>query len=127
MVLMGIHRVVVTDGHIQASCTFELNTLDAGTAHADQATSYDNTSTYTEQGATWYNPQSTYSYADTAKFNVSTHQSTDSTASVDLHAKLGGQGQGNFKSETFPLDKTGDVLPMHQMPEKAAAAMPPQR
>ncbi len=123
MVLMGINRLVVTDGHIQASCTFELNTLDAVTAHADQATSYDNTSTYTEQGATWYNPQSTYSYADTAKFNVSTHQSTDSTASVDLHAKLGGKVQVNFKSETFPLDKMADVLQINQIQEKAPAGM----
>jgi hypothetical protein len=54
---------------------------------------------------------------------VSTHQGEDSAATVDLHAKLGGKVNVNFKSETFPLDKMADVLKMNQIQQKAPAGM----
>jgi hypothetical protein len=123
MVLMGINRLVVTDGHIQASCTFTLDTKDSVTRHYDRASEYDRTRTYSSKGQVWYNPNATYDYASTAHFNVATHQSEDSAASVDLHAKLGGKVQVNFKSETFPLEKMADVLQVNQIQQKAPAGM----
>jgi len=50
-------------------------------------------------------------------------QSEDSAASVDLHAKLVGKVQVNFKSETFPLEKMADVPPGQRDPAEAPAGM----
>jgi len=108
MVLMGINRLVVTDGSIEASCTFSLDTKDSVKRHYDRATQFDSETDYSESGGGWFSPD--YSYDSTAKFSVSTHQSEDSAAQVDLHAKLGGKVKVNFKSETFPLDKIGDII-----------------
>jgi hypothetical protein len=108
MVLMGINRLVVTDGTIEASCTFSLETSDKVTRHYDRATSFDLETDYSESGGGWFSPD--YNYDSTAKFNVTTHQSEDSAATADLHAKLGGKVNVNFKSETFPLDKMGDII-----------------
>jgi hypothetical protein len=126
MVLMGINRLVVTDGSIAASCTFTLDTKDLVTRHRDKATEYDTTSNYTSKGQHWYNPNATYEHSNNAHFNVATHQNEDSTASVDMHAKLGGNVKINFKSDYFPLEKIADVLQMNEIQQKAPAGMQPQ-
>jgi hypothetical protein len=120
MVLMGINRLVVTDGTIDASCTFSLDTRDKVARHYDRATQYDQQMDYSESGGGWFSPD--YSYSDTAKFSVSTHQTEDSEAKVDLHAKLGGKVRVNFKSETFPLEKMGDLIQPKPAPAPAHAA-----
>jgi hypothetical protein len=122
MVLMGINRLVVTDGSIEASCTFSLDTRDRVARHYDRATQYDRQTDYSESGGGWFSPD--YSYDDTAKFSVSTHQSEDSEAKVDLHAKLGGKVRVNFKSETFPLDKMADIIQPKPPPAAVAHAAP---
>jgi hypothetical protein len=120
MVLMGINRLVVTDGSIEATCTFSLDTRDSVKRHYDLATQYDRQTEYSESGGGWFSPD--YSYDGTAKFSVTTHQSEDSAAQVDLHAKLGGKVKVNFKSETFPLDKVADII--QPKPPPAAATAP---
>jgi hypothetical protein len=122
MVLMGINRLVVTDGTIDASCTFSLDTRDRVARHYDRASQNDRETTYSESGGGWFSPD--YSYNDTAKFQVSTHQSEDSESKVDLHAKLGGKVKVNFKSETFPLDKMGDLIQPKPPPAPRPAAPP---
>jgi len=128
MVLMGINRLVVTDGHIQASCTFELNTTDSLTRHADRAVDSDdelsNTSKGTYKPGDWYT--SDFNNSRTASFKVSTHRSTDSVEAIDMHAKLGGKVQVNFKSDYFPLEKIADVLQINQIQQKAPAGMTAQ-
>ena len=119
MVLMGINRLVVTDGSIEASCTFSLDTKDSVKRHYDRATQFDMETDYSESGGGWFSPD--YSYDSTAKFSVSTHQSEDSAAQVDLHAKLGGKVKVNFKSDTFPLDKIADIIQPKPAPEPAPA------
>jgi hypothetical protein len=127
MVLMGINRLVVTDGSIEATCTFSLDTKDSVKRHYDSATQFDRQTDYSESGGGWFSPD--YSYNDSAKFSVSTHQSEDSTAQVDLHAKLGGKVKVNFKSDTFPLDKIADIIQPKPAPgtapAKAPASLPP--
>jgi hypothetical protein len=123
MVLMGINRLVVTDGSIQASCTFSLDTKDSVKRHYDQATQFDMETDYSESGGGWFSPD--YSYDSTAKFSVSTHQSEDSAAQVDLHAKLGGNVKVNFKSDTFPLDKITDIIQPKPAAEPAARPATP--
>jgi hypothetical protein len=41
MVMMGVNRLVVTNGTIEASCMFELDTTDSRRRHAEQATTSD--------------------------------------------------------------------------------------
>jgi hypothetical protein len=122
MVLMGINRLVVTDGSIEATCTFSLDTRDSVKRHYDLATQYDRQAEFSESGGGWFSPD--YSYDDTAKFSVTTHQSEDSAAQVDLHAKLGGKVKVNFRSETFPLDKVADIIRPKPPPAAAAARTP---
>lgn len=148
MVMMGINRLVVTDGRIEASVLFELDTKDEVKRKFKTATErerelatqsehgYDGS--YSRTGGGWFSDDTEYkanwygkSAAQTnAKFKVSTTRSEDSTSKVDLHAKLGGKVNINFKSETFPLDRMVDVLQINQIQEKVpgmtVAAQPGQ-
>lgn len=126
MVLMGINRLVVTDGHIQASCTFTLDTTDSVNRHYDTASQQDRDRTYSEKGQVWYNPNATYDRSNSAHFTVSTHQNEDSAAQTALHAQLGGKVQVNFKSDTFPLEKMADALQISQIQQNAPAGMQTQ-
>lgn len=148
MVLMGINRLVVTDGRIEATVLFELDTKDEvkrrfssttglGTDHSATSESGSDGSQSksgreggflwwggqdVESKSTWYNKN--YSQ-DSTKFKVSTTQSEDSTAKVDLHAKLGGKVNINFKSETFPLDRMADLIQVDKIREKTLVASTP--
>ena len=126
MVLMGINRLVVTDGHIQASCTFTLDTTDSVKRHYDTASQRDSDSSYSEKGQVWYNPNAQYDRSNTAHFTVSTHQSEDSAAQTALHAQLGGKVQVNFKSDVFPLEKMADALQISQIQQNAPAGLQTQ-
>jgi hypothetical protein len=126
MVLMGINRLVVTDGSITASCTFTLDTKDLVTQHRDRASEYDRTSDWSSEAKVkqdWYD--GSWKSSGNAHFNVTTHQSEDSTAAVDMHAKLGGNVKVNFKSDYFPLEKIADVLQINEIQQKAPAGMQP--
>jgi hypothetical protein len=151
MVLMGINRLVVTDGHIDASVLFELTTSDKVTRRAARTSDFDWQSkagySYGGEGSSsrsgkeggflgiggtdvsskssWYS--SDYGESS-AQFKVSTTRSEDSQAKVDMHAKLTGKVSVNFKSDYFPLEKIADVLQINQIRQKsptAAAATPP--
>jgi hypothetical protein len=126
MVLMGINRLVVTDGHIQASCTFTLDTTDSVNRHYDRTSQADMDRFYSSKGQLWYNPNATYDASNTAHFTVSTHQTEDSAAQTALHAQLGGKVQVNFKSDVFPLEKMAGVLQINQIQQNAPAGMQTQ-
>ncbi len=142
MVMMGVNRLVVTNGSIEASVLFELKTKDevkrnnrqGGTYGGQQSSSnYDNRSDVndTSSGGSglfgWGDPENTghnewyrgHYDSDSAQFNVSTTRSEDSSSKVDLHAKLTGKVNVNFKSDYFPMDKMTDVLQMNVIKEKA--------
>lgn len=108
MVLMGINRLVVTDGDIEAKVLFQLDTKDKVDKKAKQATNFDDTYKYSRQDSGWFSPTVNEDY--TSNFSVATTKSTSSTAEVDLHTKLSGQVSVHFKSETFPLDKMADII-----------------
>jgi hypothetical protein len=143
MVMMGVNRLVVTQGSIEASVLFELKTKDevrdrsqTGGSYGGQQSSsnYDNRSTTTESSSgggfwgsifggdssnttdQWYRG---HYDNDSAQFNVTTTRSEDSSAKVDLHAKLTGKVNVNFKSDYFPMEKMTDVLSMNAIKEKA--------
>jgi hypothetical protein len=135
MVMMGVNRLVVTNGTIEASCLFELNTTDAVKRRMQQKRTSDYASLRegesrfegsssrsgsgflglgddTEDKNAWYTKSN---YRDTSNFNVSTTRSEDSDAKVQLHAKLAGKVNLSFKSDYFPMEKMVDVMQINQI------------
>ena len=150
MVMMGVNRLVVTNGMIEASVLFELDTKDEVKRKMKQKTTSDWASKHESQwggegsssrsGGGWFSDDhedksSWYSRSaasSAASFNVSTTKSEDSTTKVDLHAKLAGKVNVNFKSDYFPLEKMVDSMQINKVREKSAegnaergAAVPP--
>ncbi len=148
MVMMGINRLVVTDGQIKASCLFELDTTDMVSRERTMGGEYtkDTSDTTTREGSgTWdYSSgsewdwegdasegKSSWRYSATGKwlsgrtstkstkFKVSTSSTDQSEAKVQMHANLAGKVQLNFKSETFPLERMVDILQVNQVQAKA--------
>jgi hypothetical protein len=115
LVLMGINRLVVTDGSIKAAVIFQLNTKDMVKQHRDFASTYDRTETTNSRSgwfSGWFSPSWT-SEAET-KLNVTTHSSQDSEASVELKARLSGDVNVRFKSETYPLAQMTSLLGLQE-------------
>jgi len=145
MVMMGVNRLVVTNGTIEASCMFELNTKDEikrkmnNKRTSDFASLRESQSGYegsqsssgsgflglgddTESKSAWYGK----SYAqDTSNFKVSTTNTEDSTAKVEMHAKLGGKVNINFKSDYFPMERMVDVMQINKIRERTPAGTQP--
>jgi len=108
MVLMGINRLVVTDGDIEAKVLFQLDTKDKVTKSATQTASLSDQYQYHKESSGWFSPTVTEDY--TSNFSVTTTKSDSSAAEVNLHTQLSGQVSVHFKSETFPLDKMADII-----------------
>jgi hypothetical protein len=139
MVLMGINRLIVTDGKLEASVIFELATKDKVTRGFNLTKDYDYTSqtkhesgvdgTFTGEGkgrrydfkheSSWYNKNYR---EDNVHFTMHTMRREDSEASVDLKTKLSGRVNLNFRSETFPLERMADVLQIQNIRDKAPGA-----
>jgi len=152
MIMMGINRLVVTDGRIEASCMFELNvkqkddrsresTGDYGTHHEDGSNrgysgsdQYD----YKQEGSSggWFSsatPEKKYtrsnswysndSSANTADFHMTTINKQSKERDIDMHAKLSGKVTVNFKSDYFPMEKMIDVFQVSKIEEKTAIAV----
>lgn len=134
MVLMGINRLIVTDGSIKASVVFNLATRDSVT----QSRSARRTTTFDEQVQERRRPGifgifRGYRTQDrTAHFTAQTvntsNESSEST--VDLKTKLAGEVNLRFRSETFPLEKMTELiqpdLREKLQPKQAQPAAPQQ-
>jgi hypothetical protein len=105
---MGINRLVVTDGDIEAKVLFQLDTKDKVTKHATQTASFSDQYQYHKESSGWFSPTVTDDY--TSNFSVTTTKSDSSAAEVNLHTQLSGNVNVHFKSETFPLDKMADII-----------------
>jgi hypothetical protein len=105
MVLMGINRIVVTDGAINAKVIVDVQTHDTAT-RANRASTYDSndTRTRTRTGGGWFSDGSTDTQTRHRTL-VSSATSDTSTSDVETKAKLTGEVRVNFKSETFPLER----------------------
>lgn len=137
MVMMGVNRLVVTNGTIEASCLFELDTRDQVKRRFSQKRTSDFTSEReTEWGSkdsrrrgflglggssSWYTKGT---QTDAAQFQAATTRSEDSDAKVDLHAKLAGKVNINFRSDFFPMEKMVDVMQIQRIRERGAIGKP---
>jgi hypothetical protein len=126
MVLMGINRIVVTDGRINAKIRFSFSATDhlerTGTAEAyeNQTRSYD------------FDVSMGRSYAkghvkSTVPISVATTTGS-STADIQAAGVLSGEVSINFKSDFMPLEKmisTDQIMQLNQAQKGGARGTPP--
>jgi hypothetical protein len=111
MVMMGINRLVVTDGSIKAAVIFQLSTTDRVSQKRTSAVEYERT-TKTNSKSSWFSGWFSPSWNSEmkSKLNVTTTRTDESDASVELKAKLTGDVNVRVRSETFPLKDMTKLL-----------------
>ncbi len=123
MVLMGINRLVVTNGFIKSKVIFKLDTRDSVTKSFTQTAAQSGGSSAYERSrpSLWKRLFSDNSYSGSSaygNFKVDTVEDVDSDSEVKLKAELTGEVNVNFKSETFPLDKMTSILGVEDLQER---------
>jgi hypothetical protein len=112
MVVLGINRIVVTDGLIHAKVVFDMRASDQA-KRVNRASLYDkaeqaSTSTFSAGFSSWLSPVSA-NYTDTeSSDHVTTVQSSldeSSESKAQVKANLTGEVRVNFKSDYFPMEK----------------------
>jgi hypothetical protein len=112
MVMLGINRIVVTDGLIHAKVVFDMRASDRVVREA-RASSFDrdDAKQSTEMSAgygSWFSPvsanfKSTSSHEHETTVQSSVDETSESKAA--LKANLTGEVRVNFKSDYFPMEK----------------------
>jgi len=132
MVMLGINRIVVTDGLIHAKVIFDMRASDTARREArasmadrrKEATSAKTSVSY----SSWLSPVDASSSFETSSEHVATVQSAvedTSESKAEVKAKLSGEVRVNFKSDYFPMDKMASpqmiaaIQGNAQPPEKA--------
>lgn len=120
MVLLGINRIVVTDGLINAKVFIEVKASDTATRKAT-ASMYDDKSTERQFGDSggWFSGDYDNTQ-ETHKTVVSSSLDDTSESKAQMKANLSGEVRVNFKSETFPLDKMASQMQIQSVNERAA-------
>ena len=131
MVMLGINRIVVTDGLIHAKVVFDMRASDRVKREA-RASSFDKESDResltAEMGySSWFSPVSGSVKSSTEHEHMTTVESSvddSSESKADVKAKLTGEVRVNFKSDYFPMEKLAN-------PQMIAAiqgnAIPPEK
>lgn len=141
MVMMGLNRIVVTDGSIKAGVKFDLNVEELAKRHYDRQTSFDyhreNDTTKKKSGFWFLKPSVTSTTKSTVDISTDTNFESDNERSQEMSAKMTGNVDLRFKSDYFPLEKMVDILGVNQdkiannarqtapQPNNAAPAVPP--
>jgi hypothetical protein len=133
MVMLGINRIVVTDGLIHAKVVFDMKASDRvsrSTAASSFDREQDKESVEAELGySSWFSP-----WSGSIKSSASHEHETTVESSVDdtseskaqVKANLTGEVRVNFKSDYFPMDKMASpqmiaaIQGNAQPPDKAA-------
>jgi len=110
MVVMGINRIVVTDGAINAKVVFRLKAGDQAERKA-RASLYDRDTSY-NRNTTAAGAHFGWGGAATKNTNVQTHMTAvsssvdeSSESKAEVKSKLSGEVRVNFKSDYFPMEK----------------------
>lgn len=119
MVLMGLNRIVVTDGSIRASVVFDLDISTLRERHYQRDTSFDyNTKNKGKAKYKKKRRRKRFSYEHSwerdSALNVTTNYTSDTEDEIKLAAKLTGNVDLRFKTETFPLEKMTELLGLNQ-------------
>lgn len=120
MVLMGIHRIVVTDGLINAKIMIDVKATDRATRKATASMHDEKQTDHTSQsGGGWFSSGSDTT-RDRMRTTVSSAVDDSSEAKADVKAKLAGEVRVNFKSETFPLERLASQTQLESVNERAS-------
>ena len=131
MVVLGINRIVITDGLIHAKVIFDLRASDTAKRRAtasmhDSEQQHFGTKAQTSYGG-WFTPVDASMSTEYSTDHVATVQSSvdeTSESKAEVKAKLSGEVRVNFKSDYFPMEKLAS-------PEMMAAiqgnAKPPEK
>jgi|JI10StandDraft_1071094.scaffolds.fasta_scaffold00795_22 hypothetical protein len=125
-ILMGINRIIVTDGRINAKIVFDVKAHDK-LDRQGQRDEYDTSQKKVRDFEFGMADQYVKGHFETpVPIQVST-TTAQSTAEIDAKAKLTGEVSLNFKSETFPLEKmmTSEQLLHLNTAQSGARATPP--
>jgi hypothetical protein len=110
MVMLGINRIVVTDGLIHAKVVFDMVANDNG-KRAAKASMYDKTDQQSSAGfgggGIWGLGGIGGDYSNSSDHLTTVESSVDDTSEskAQLKANLTGEVRVNFKSDYFPMDK----------------------
>jgi hypothetical protein len=130
MVLMGINRIIVTDGEIKATVTFDVSgresasrTATAGMedkqTHTDWANQYD----YKRENSFWGTEAkgsgSSSSEVNTRISTAVANTEDKSDATIEAKAKMTGFVHVKFKSETFPLERLASATELSAVQERS--------
>lgn len=110
MVILGINRIVVTDGAINAKVVFDFRASDQARRSAaaslyDRDTSYNKNTTVAGAHFGWGGAASANTNVKTHMTTVSSSVDEDSESKQEMKAKLTGEVRVNFKSDYFPMEK----------------------
>lgn len=112
MVMLGINRIVITDGLINAKVIFDMRASDTAARQAtasmmDRQSSSLTNKMHAEYGG-WMSPVSGSVDNEYKQDHVATVQSAvddQSESKAEVKAKLSGEVRVNFKSDYFPMEK----------------------
>ena len=112
MVMLGINRIVITDGSINAKVVFDMRASDKATRRYtasmhDREAQKQKHSAKAEYGA-WFSPVDVSVSSSSEQEHVATVASAvdeSSESKAEVKAKLSGDVRVNFKSDYLPLEK----------------------
>lgn len=110
MVILGINRIVVTDGAINAKVVFDFRASDQAERSA-AASLYDRQSSYNRNRSVagahfgWGGAASANTNIQRHVTTVSSSVAEDSESEQEMKARLTGDVRVNFKSDYFPMEK----------------------
>ncbi len=118
MVMMGLNRIVVTDGSIKAGVKFDLDTETLQKEHYDRQTSFEYTSERKgrrkSKGFWFIKPKTSSSYKNKLNITTDTNFTTDNERSQDMKVQMTGNVDLRFKSDYFPMEKMLDLFNIDQ-------------
>jgi hypothetical protein len=129
MVLLGINRIVITDGRINAKVVFDMRADDMARrkAHAQMNDEVRSSQETGAAAAAWSPWGGAGAYHRNQSSHVATVESAvddTSQSSAEVKAQLTGDVQLRFKSETFPLERmvdAGGLVTLQQRAQPGAA------
>ena len=118
MVMLGINRIVVTQGEIKAAVLFDVKSKDRAVDHNRTGASTRGTSVGIRRSGGGWGSSSSSTNVSTTVASAYTHGSEHSESELETRAKLSGSVLVKFKSETFPLERLASGEEMDVLQEK---------
>ncbi len=120
MVMLGINRIIVTEGEIKASVLFDMKAKDKAQRDAFASTSDVTAHSTSDDGGFFGAIFGGSSSVDTSVSSAYSEQRDRSASEVEAKAKLAGSVTVKFKSETFPLERLASSTELGAVQEKSA-------